>query len=33
MESLERRIAATLGLSDPYEPELGELSGSDVVEE
>ncbi len=33
MESLERRIAAMLGLSDPYEPEPGELSGSDVVEE
>ncbi|MFY9656253.1 MAG: rRNA maturation RNase YbeY [Methylocystis sp.] len=33
MESLERRIAATLGLSDPYEREPGELSGSDVVEE
>jgi probable rRNA maturation factor len=33
MEGLERRIAAALGLSDPYEQELGELSGSDVVEE
>jgi probable rRNA maturation factor len=33
METLERRIAATLGLSDPYEPEPGELSGSDVVED
>jgi len=33
MEALERRIAATLGSSDPYEQEPGELSGSDVVEE
>ncbi len=33
MEALERRIAAALGLSDPYEQEPGELSGSDVVEE
>jgi probable rRNA maturation factor len=33
MEALERRIAAALGLSDPYEQEPGELSRSDVVEE
>jgi probable rRNA maturation factor len=33
MEALERRISAALGLSDPYEQEPGELSGSDVVEE
>jgi probable rRNA maturation factor len=33
MESLERRIAAALGLSDPYEQEPGVLSESDVVEE
>jgi probable rRNA maturation factor len=33
MEALERRISAALGLSDPYEQELGVLSGSDVVEE
>jgi probable rRNA maturation factor len=33
METLERRIAATLGLSDPYAPEPEALSGSNVVEE
>ena len=33
MEALERRIAAALGLGDPYEQEPGELSESDVVEE
>ena len=33
MGALERRIAVALGLSDPYEQEPGELSGSDVVEE
>jgi len=33
MEALERRIAAALGVSDPYDQEPGELSGSDVVEE
>ena len=33
MEALERRIAAALGLSDPYEQEPGDLSGSDVIQE
>jgi probable rRNA maturation factor len=33
MEATERRIASALGLSDPYEREPRELSGSDVVEE
>jgi probable rRNA maturation factor len=33
MEALERRIAAALGLSDPYEREPGELSEDDVVQE